>query len=265
MMWLWYAYELDAAANGGIPTTIAVGCQPASNNGRCYFKDLAQWVQLKSRKNPAGVPVPDVGVGTDLTPDITDTANKLRAAKYNGNWDRAKLLPASRLSGLGTTFGALFTAIHNSVQDIRGTLERPLTADLQDMEDRLKLAMQGVHEMRIADMAISNAGAFYTELEGFLGYTLIKKTPQRLAIDGTTLYDELDHDANEAAHPGYKAAYAGFLAKCEDPNIRTNDNSFFKKYRDILGHHNAIIASQAIESALHEFRTPTGDLCVLPV
>jgi hypothetical protein len=113
-------------------------------------------------------------------------------------------------------------------------------------------------------MTLSN---FYTELEGFLGYTLVRKTPQKLAIDGTTLYDELNHDANELAHPGYKAACKNFLAKCEDPNIKTNDNSFYKKYQktNIIGHHKAILATQAIESSLHEFRTPTGDLCLLPV
>ncbi len=264
-MWLWYAYELDAAANGGVPKTIAVGCQPASNNGRCYFKDLAQWLQNRSKKNPRGQFVPDVGVGTDLTPDVIDTANKLRTGGYKSNWDPKKLLPASKLVGLNPGFGQLFKTIHNSVQDIRSTLARPLTADMQDMEDRIKLAMQGVHEMRIADMALSN---FFTELEGFLDYPLIRKTPQKLAIDGTTLYDELDHDANEVAHSGYKAAYASFLTKCEDPDIKESDNSFWKKFNkdtNIMMHHNAIVASQAIESSLHEFRTPTGDLCILPV
>ena len=263
-MWLWYAYELDAAANGGIPKTIGVGCKPASNNGRCYFKDLAQWLQLRNKRFPGGQFVPDVGVGTDLTPDVIDTANKLRTGGYKSNWDPKKLLPASKLIGPNPNFGQIFTSIHNSVQDIRGMLERPLTADMQDIEDRIKLAMQGVHEMRIADMALSN---FFTELEGFLDYPLIKKTPQTLAIDGTTLYDELDHDANEAAHSGYKAAYASFLAKCEDPDIKTNYNSFWKTFKDtgIISHHKAMVASQAIESSLHEFRTPTGDLCLLPV
>ena len=178
------------------------------------------------------------------------------------NWDPKKLLPASKLIGLKPGFGPLFTTIHNSVQDIRGMLERPLTADMQDIEDRIKLAMQGVHEMRIADMALSS---YFTELEGFLDYPLIKKTPQTLAIDGTTLYDELDHDSNEAAHSGYKAAYANFLAKCEDPLTKVDDFPFWKKFRSDIMHHNAIVASQAIESSLHEFRTPTGDLCLLPV
>lgn len=116
--------------------------------------------------------------------------------------------------------------------------------------------------MRIADMATSQAGYFFTEPEGYLTYKLIEKTPQRLAVDGITLYDELDYDANEAAHPGYRTAYAGFLAKCEDPNIKTNDATFFRNYRDIIGHHSAIIASQAIETALRDFRTPTGN-CVI--
>ena len=67
-----------------------------------------------------------------------------------------------------------------------------------------------------------------------------------MAVDGIRLYHELEPDANEAAHPGYKTPSAGFLAKCEVPNIKTNDNTFFRNYRDIVGHQNAIIASQAI-------------------
>lgn len=142
MMWLWYAYELDAAANGGTPKTIAVGCQPANNNEWCYFKELSQYVQLKTKKS---VPVPDVGVGTILNLEVLATANKLRAAGYNGNWDIKKLLPASKLNGMGPSFGACFKVLHNSIQDIRGTLERPLSADLQAKEDRLIEAMSGVH------------------------------------------------------------------------------------------------------------------------
>lgn len=143
--------------------TIAPGCPGTGAGGRCFFDEFLQYIQSDEKPWTR-----TTSVGTNLLPNVANTAQELSNLRYNQYIEPGKLI-----AGLPTvvTFEGLFKPVVDNIQKSRQIVGG---LDIDDELGGVREALTNVHEMRIADQALFTIQSVNQLLANY-GYDWVRK------------------------------------------------------------------------------------------
>lgn len=152
-MFFWYVYRMDCLAFGK-PNRIATGCHGGGPGGTCLFDEFLRHIQSHGTpERPIEPWTGSTSVGTNLDPDVWNTANELlnsgerdTPTRYPNVYDPLKIMPELEQAPNHENFLGKMVDV---VQDSRA--KAGLT-QLEPQLDNVRLALGFTYEARIGDM-----------------------------------------------------------------------------------------------------------------
>ena len=147
-MLMWYAYRIQVLTNGPGQTRIAPTCRGNGPHRTCLFDEFLKNVQREGDKIKPWTG--HTSVGTNLNPDVLDTADELaQPGGFNNNIDMQKVLPGAFDHVEKPT---LEMALNGIVDSNQGCRRQAGDGELSDELDHCRRAIVSIHEARRADM-----------------------------------------------------------------------------------------------------------------
>lgn len=110
-IYMWYAYQIDLAANGVGATTIAPNRRGSAAGGSLAFDEFCHYILVPNLQSWNGA----TSVGRDgILFDVEQIADELFQSRYPGRFDRSVLVPSA-----GSLVSDMFDTATDAVQEIR--------------------------------------------------------------------------------------------------------------------------------------------------
>lgn len=148
---------MDIEAFGIRDNRLAPGITGSAPDGSCYFDELMDGLQRKGQNLAPGQ---QTSVGTDLTPDVVETAKEIRGLKSldsSGNQkpfiysvDNRKLFPPGHFTTPNPLLADLLDGLNSRMNAARKELGDEA---LGDTLKNARTAAEGIHEQRVREMS----------------------------------------------------------------------------------------------------------------
>jgi hypothetical protein len=245
MVYLWYAYRIDVLNNAANLDNLQIArdCFGSAADNTCLFDEFLEHIHGSS-----GAWSGYTGINTDLYPDVYNAASDVASSGYDGVTDAGQVLPGQFRPKEGVSFGAVYGAVTDIVQDARKTLGDDA---IQDHLDSLGEAIKYTKEARIADQAPKVISALQDVIKD-KGYKFSIVTEPKTTVSGVS-YTVIDTQATLASDSTASAAAIDTVDRYltgKFPAYTGTDKTAKKAAKELVSHQAAIDACETYGSKL---------------